>query len=862
MGAIGTADTMRLSLRRPLALAAALAAFLVMAGTAWEASSATAPALPPDGVEVVVELASPPLARLVPVRRTASASHTRAHLSLSSAESRRALARIARDQAALVRRIRALVPSARVWWRYQVVLNGLAVVVPADDVAKLSRLKGVAHVTRSVAYHRAGAVQAGRSAAALHGALASLDTTPSLIGAPALWGSDLAGSGQGIRIAILDDGVEVTHPFFSADGMSAPAGFPRGQTQYTSGKVIVARAFPAPGSAWKYAGQAYDPDNSEHGIHVAGIAAGRANTAATVGGTKRVLSGIAPGAWIGNYKVLATPTPGFGLDGNAPEIAAGIEAAVKDGMDVINLSLGEPEIAPQRDLVVAALTNAAKAGVVPVVAAGNDYDVVGDGSVDSPGNTPAAITVAASTKQGVIADFSSGGPTPVSLQLKPDVTAPGVNIFSSYPTREGTWSSLSGTSMATPVVSGAVALLLQRHPDWTPAQVKGALTGTGGAVFETLAKKQELPPSREGGGLIDLARADRPLVVADPSSLSFGLVAPGKTVTRTVRLADAGGGTGDWLPAYQPVVGGKGVTVGLPPTVTAPGSLTVSVTVAAGAADGTTAGFVLLGGSGGDRRIPFWLRVASPRLGSEPRTALAKPGAYTGDTRGKASLVSEYRYPDSGPALGIPTVLAGPEQVFRVRITGQVANFGVVVTGTAKGAEIYPRVVSAGDENRLTGMAGLPVDLNPYRNDFGSPTPAAGAVRPLPGLYDIVFDTPSRAKAGSFSFRYWVDDVTPPSVRLLTPSLASGRNAKLLLAVTDAGAGVDPAALTVKVDDVSVDTTYDSATGRATATVAGLVPGKHTLSVSAADYQETRNMEDVPGVLPNTRTLTTSFTAS
>ena len=88
---------------------------------------------------------------------------------------------------------------------------------------------------------------------------------------------------------------------------------------------------------------------------------------------------------------------GVGLNGNSPEIAKGIETAVRDGMDVINLSLGEPEIDPGRDLVVQAINGAAAAGVVPVVAAGNDYAEFGGGSVTSPGSAADAITVAAVT---------------------------------------------------------------------------------------------------------------------------------------------------------------------------------------------------------------------------------------------------------------------------------------------------------------------------------------------------------------------------------------------------------------------------------------------------------------------------------
>ena len=154
-------------------------------------------------------------------------------------------------------------------------------------------------------------------------------------------------------------------------------------------------------------------------------------------------------------------------------------------MDVINLSLGEAEIEPSRDIVAAALDGAAAAGVVPVVAAGNNFQEHGAGSVTSPGSSDRAITVAAESETGgaVVATFSSGGPTPYSLRMKPDVTAPGVGVLSSVPRREGLWAHFSGTSMAAPHVAGAAALLHQRHPSWTVAQIKSALVQTGQPVL-------------------------------------------------------------------------------------------------------------------------------------------------------------------------------------------------------------------------------------------------------------------------------------------------------------------------------------------------------------------------------------------
>ena len=183
--------------------------------------------------------------------------------------------------------------------------------------------------------------------------------------------------------------------------------------------------------------------------------------------------------------MLTIPTvSGVGLDGNSPEIAKGIEAAVADGMDVINLSLGEPEIEPSRDIVVQAIDGAAQAGVVPAIAAGNDFDGFGRGSVGSPGTRPPGDhRRPPPPSRSVIASFSSGGPTPISLQMKPDVTAPGVSVLSSVPARDGSWAAWSGTSMASPHVAGAAALLKQIHPTWTVAQIKSALVLTGTPVF-------------------------------------------------------------------------------------------------------------------------------------------------------------------------------------------------------------------------------------------------------------------------------------------------------------------------------------------------------------------------------------------
>ena len=151
--------------------------------------------------------------------------------------------------------------------------------------------------------------------------------------------------------------------------------------------------------------------------------------------------------------------------------------------------------------------------------------------------------------------------------------------------------------------------------------------------------------------------------------------------------------------------------------------------------------------------------------------------------------------PPDGP---VSSTLAGPEQVFVVRVTGRVANFGVVITARGPGSRVEPRVVAAGDENRLTGYASLPLNLNPYVDEFGGPTLVAGALEPRPGTYHVVFDSPSRANAGTYRFRFWTNDVRPPTASLVSGTVPAGRPFRIRVA--DAGAGIDPRSLEATLD--------------------------------------------------------------
>ena len=163
------------------------------------------------------------------------------------------------------------------------VMDALVVTLPRRHLSRLAGVPGVKHVWPAVTYR------------------AQTDRVPTVVGA-ALWsglGGGLAASGDGIRIAIIDDGIDITRPSFAGEGYRYPPGFPKGLRSATNGKVIVARAFAPPGGPAR-ARTAFDPDGSEHGTHVAGIAVGLSGISGTsLGVTISNLSGVAPHAYLG-----------------------------------------------------------------------------------------------------------------------------------------------------------------------------------------------------------------------------------------------------------------------------------------------------------------------------------------------------------------------------------------------------------------------------------------------------------------------------------------------------------------------------------------------------------------------------------
>ena len=293
----------------------------------------------------------------------------------------------------------------------------------------------------------------------------------------------------------------------------------------------------------------------------------------------------------------------------------------------------------------------------------------------------------------------------------------------------------------------------------------------------------------------------------------------------------------------------RGAQLVAPTSLVAPDLITITAHVAPNAQEGERTGWIVLRRDGEVRRIPFWFRVTNPRLPAVEAPLLDAPGTYAASTSGANALVRTYRYPEGTG--NTRRVLRGPETAFRVRLSRSAANLGVAVISQDPGVHIETRIVVQRDENRLTGRAALPLVTNPYLEDFGACSPTSAALLPEPGEYTIVFDSASRSTAGNFTFRWWIDDVTPPRIQLL-----EDRGRVLSARVTDSGAGVDPASISYSIDGGRPRRpTFDSQSGIATIELRNAKSGEHLLEVRASDYQEAKNTENVPNILPNTRIL-------
>lgn len=489
---------------------------------AWLASAVvTAPAgavvhdrwAPAEGSRppaVIVELTAPPAAHGV---RTPSARAVGAAASAQRARVRQRIVAL-ENQHRAAQGLGASHTTTIIMREYGVVLNGFAATVSAATVAAL---ESDPDVRRIVPDRRVEM---------------TLDLSVPHVRAPEVWG-DVGYRGEGTTIAVIDTGVDYTHPDL-------------GGCFGSTCKVI---------GGYDFINGDGDPiDDQGHGTHVAATAAG--------GG---ITPGVAPAAHVLAYKVL--DELGFG---SSSDVIAGIERAAdpdddgdpSDHVTVISMSLGGG--GDENDPISVAVDNATAVGVLSVVAAGNDYAYF---AIGSPGTARTALTVGATDDADAIADFSSRGPTTIDYLLKPEITAPGVDIcaatipgaFPGFGCRDSIHASISGTSMATPHVSGAAALLRGLFPALAPAEVK--------AMLQQAAVPLGLDVTTGGAGRLDVRAAVDVGTILSPAPLNFGIddtTVPAWTATTDLTVRNLG----DEAKTYTFDVTAAGLPAGSALTVT------------------------------------------------------------------------------------------------------------------------------------------------------------------------------------------------------------------------------------------------------------------------------------------------------
>src|SRR5438034_2336604 len=382
--------------------------------------------------------------------------------------------------------LRANAPRARVTSEYDVSLNAVAVELNGTALEAIAAAPMVERVEYNALYHP------------------NLSESYKIINAMDAWnaagGRSVAGAG--IKIGDIDTGIDESHPFFDPTGFSYPPGFPKCDAadsnshhadqdcKYVSPKVIVAKVFDNKAHQQGLDAQAIQ----DHGTHTAGDAAGVTGQTAVVNGVSiDDMSGTAPGAWLGNYNVF----PGDVSNARSEDILNAVDAAVEDGMDVLNLSLGG-SYHGNNDLLAIGLDNAVDAGVVVAVAAGNSGP--GAGTLESPGRARKVITVGASTNQHFVGQpftYPAGGGTTIGAAVGdfPPLPSASFDLFDTHS---------NGCTSVDPGASGKLAII-DRGVCTFSTKVRNAIAaGAVGVLVINNVAGDPTAMAKDGGGGDDL----------------------------------------------------------------------------------------------------------------------------------------------------------------------------------------------------------------------------------------------------------------------------------------------------------------------------------------------------------------------
>ncbi|MEM8531636.1 MAG: S8 family serine peptidase [Chloroflexota bacterium] len=406
--------------------------------------------------------------------------------------------------------------DAEVLFQTSIAYNGIAVSVPLNQVSALESFPDVVGTHIITPKERS-----------------SISAT-AFSGAPVIWSSPRRAAGDGVRIGVIDTGIDYAHATFGGPGN-------RYNPATNNPNVIEEESFPTEKvvGGFDFAGNDYDasgengsmtpspdPDPLDcqgHGTHVASTTAGfgvkpngqtyQDDYSGSYDFSEFLVGpGVAPEASLYALKV-------FGCEGTTALTTLAIEwaldpngdGAIDDRLDVLALALGSSDSSPN-DPDAVAVQNAVDAGIVVVTAAGDSGDTFY--SVDAPASATGSIAVGAAldpsqatadAPAGSLASFTARGPQRGGV-TKPDLVSSGINILSAKSDSGNEAVAMTGTSMATAEVVGAAALLRQLNPEWTPQQIKAALMNTAASTQDS--EGNVYPPSLTGAGRMTSVRLD------------------------------------------------------------------------------------------------------------------------------------------------------------------------------------------------------------------------------------------------------------------------------------------------------------------------------------------------------------------
>ncbi|MEU9861523.1 S8 family serine peptidase [Streptomyces sp. NPDC047971] len=613
---------------------------------------------------------------------------------------------------------------------------------------------------------------------------ATLERSTQQVHAPEAWAAGF--DGKGTKVAVLDTGADVEHPDLK-------------------GRIVASENFTESDSA---------EDRQGHGTHTLSTVGG---SGAASGGAKK---GVAPGAELLNGKVLDDSGSGA-----TSWIIAGMEWAVAQGADVVSMSLGNPSETDCTDpMSIAAEELARNEGTLFVVAAGNTGPALN--TVSSPGCAPSVLTVGATDRDDSTASFSSRGPTTLGHTLKPEIAAPGVGISAAAAGGRGVYAyrAMSGTSMATPHVAGAAAVVKQRHPDWTAQRIKAALVSSArsdvpGDVREVgggrLDVKEAIDQTVLGAAAVQGGTFHWPQDGSDRTSVSVPYTnTSDQAVTLTLGVEKLTGNDGSRVRSSLARLAQRTVTVPAGATVRVPLELDPAARLERAQYGDVTGRVVATGRDGLHVSTPFSLHVqpetVTLRVKLIDRQGRPADGASSVDLIGTDTASGERRFNDGSA-----------DQVFQVRPGSYFLTSFVTTPDAGEGATLndslsylaHPQievkkditvVLDARGAHRLSVRTDRPGDqrgttlaFSRSWDDTWMHSGTAAGTRSIRGYYASV---EGRATEGDFEFgSYWrtaapqIDELKTAGGMVLHPVTASLGSDNLdgtgSARLVDAGAG-------------------------------------------------------------------------